>query len=155
VEQTIQKPSLLSLTVEELEEWMLAEGEAKYRAKQIFPQLHRGISPDEMTNLGKKLQNTGILTGRSPERLSKLLILKHRLIDHARQRRILLSSKLLQLCSNIIGKYFAEIIDKISDCVGHSFSKNFSVHNLSLQLCLFVKNYIIILYFFNHFSKKL
>jgi len=56
VEQTIQKPSLLSLTVEELEEWMLAEGEAKYRAKQIFPQLHRGISPDEMTNLGKKLQ---------------------------------------------------------------------------------------------------
>jgi 23S rRNA (adenine2503-C2)-methyltransferase len=56
VEQTIQKPSLLSLTVEELEEWMLAEGEAKYRAKQIFPQLHRGITPDEMTNLGKKLQ---------------------------------------------------------------------------------------------------
>ena len=56
MEQTIQKPSLLSLTVEELEEWMLAEGEAKYRAKQIFPQLHRGISPDEMTNLGKKLQ---------------------------------------------------------------------------------------------------
>ena len=56
MEQTIQKPSLLSLTVEELEEWMLAEGEAKYRAKQIFPQLHRGITPDEMTNLGKKLQ---------------------------------------------------------------------------------------------------
>ncbi|MBQ9796512.1 MAG: 23S rRNA (adenine(2503)-C(2))-methyltransferase RlmN [Clostridia bacterium] len=56
MEQTIQKPSLLSLTVEELEAWMLAEGEAKYRAKQIFPQLHRGISPDEMTNLGKKLQ---------------------------------------------------------------------------------------------------
>ena len=51
-----QKPSLLSLSVEELEEWMLAEGEAKYRAKQIFPQLHRGITPDEMTNLGKKLQ---------------------------------------------------------------------------------------------------
>ena len=56
MEQTIQKPSLLSLTVEELEAWMLAEGEAKYRAKQIFPQLHRGITPDEMTNLGKKLQ---------------------------------------------------------------------------------------------------
>jgi 23S rRNA (adenine2503-C2)-methyltransferase len=55
MEQT-QKPSLLSLSVEELEEWMLAEGEAKYRAKQIFPQLHRGITPDEMTNLGKKLQ---------------------------------------------------------------------------------------------------
>ena len=56
MEQTIQKPSLLSLTLEELEAWMLAGGEAKYRAKQIFPQLHRGITPDEMTNLGKKLQ---------------------------------------------------------------------------------------------------
>lgn len=51
-----QKPSLLSLSVEELEEWMLAEGEAKYRAKQIFPQLHRGLSLDEMTNIGKALR---------------------------------------------------------------------------------------------------
>ena len=35
---------------------MLELGEAKYRAVQIFPQLHRGISPDEMTNLGKALR---------------------------------------------------------------------------------------------------
>lgn len=51
-----QKRELLSLLPEELEEWMLLAGEPKYRAKQIFPQLHRGLSPDEMTNLGKKLQ---------------------------------------------------------------------------------------------------
>ena len=51
-----RKPPLLSLSLEELEAWMLASGEARYRAKQLFPQLHRGISPDEMTNLGKALQ---------------------------------------------------------------------------------------------------
>ena len=51
-----EKRELLSLLPEELEEWMLTVGEPKYRAKQIFPQLHRGLSPDEMTNLGKKLQ---------------------------------------------------------------------------------------------------
>ena len=51
-----EKRELLSLSPEELEEWMLSAGEAKYRAKQIFPQLHRGLGPQEMTNLGKKLQ---------------------------------------------------------------------------------------------------
>ena len=50
------KRELLSMEIWELEEWMLSAGEPKYRAKQIFPQLHRGLSPDEMTNLGKKLQ---------------------------------------------------------------------------------------------------
>ena len=47
---------LMSMSLQELEEWMVAAGEPKYRAKQMFPQLHRGISPDEMTNLGKRLQ---------------------------------------------------------------------------------------------------
>ena len=51
-----QKPELLSQSIAELEAWMIENGEAKYRAKQIFEQLHRGISPDEMTNIGKKLQ---------------------------------------------------------------------------------------------------
>ena len=51
-----QKPELLSQSIAELEAWMIENGEAKYRAKQIFVQLHRGISPDEMTNIGKKLQ---------------------------------------------------------------------------------------------------
>ncbi len=50
------KRELLSMETWELEEWMLSAGEAKYRAKQIFPQLHKGLSPDEMTNLGKRLQ---------------------------------------------------------------------------------------------------
>ena len=51
-----ERDELLSLLPGELEERLVALGEAKYRAKQIFPQLHRGLSPDEMTNLGKKLQ---------------------------------------------------------------------------------------------------
>lgn len=47
---------LLSLLPDELAAWTVAVDEPKYRAKQIFPQLHRGLSPDEMTNLGKRLQ---------------------------------------------------------------------------------------------------
>ena len=53
---TTTKTELLSLLPEELEALMLALGEAKYRAAQIFPQLHRGLSPDDMTNLGKALR---------------------------------------------------------------------------------------------------
>ena len=55
MEQTA-KQELLSLTPEELEAWMESVGEPKYRARQLFPQLHRGVRPDDMTNLGKKLQ---------------------------------------------------------------------------------------------------
>ena len=47
---------LLSMSLSELEAFVAELGEAKYRAKQIFPQLHKGLSPDEMTNLGKRLQ---------------------------------------------------------------------------------------------------
>jgi 23S rRNA (adenine2503-C2)-methyltransferase len=54
--ETERKQELLSLSLSELEDWMVAAGEPKYRAKQLFPQLHRGLSPDEMTNLGKRLQ---------------------------------------------------------------------------------------------------
>ncbi len=50
------KPELLSLTPAELEAWMIEAGEPRFRAKQLFPQLHKGLSPDEMSNLGKKLQ---------------------------------------------------------------------------------------------------
>ena len=35
-----QKPELLSQSIAELEAWMTENGEAKYRAKQIFEQLH-------------------------------------------------------------------------------------------------------------------
>ena len=51
-----QKRELLSLMPSELEEWVVSVGEPKFRARQLFPQLHRGLSPDEMTNLGKKIQ---------------------------------------------------------------------------------------------------
>ena len=44
---------LLSLSPSELEALLLSVGEPKYRAGQMFPQLHKGISPDEMTNIGK------------------------------------------------------------------------------------------------------
>ncbi len=53
---TNNKTELLGLLPHELEALMSELGEAKYRANQIFPQLHRGISPLEMTNLGKELR---------------------------------------------------------------------------------------------------
>ncbi len=52
----MQKTELLSLMPDELEAQLVALGEPKYRAGQLFVGLHRGQSPDEMTNLGKKLQ---------------------------------------------------------------------------------------------------
>ena len=45
---------LLSLLPQELETLLLSVGEPKYRAAQMFPQLHRGLSPEQMTNVGKK-----------------------------------------------------------------------------------------------------
>ena len=47
------KRELLSLTRGELEELLLSLGEPRYRAEQIFPQLHRGLAPAEMSNIGK------------------------------------------------------------------------------------------------------
>ena len=47
------KQELLALTPEELEALLLSVGEPKYRAGQIFPQLHKGLSLEEMTNIGK------------------------------------------------------------------------------------------------------
>ncbi len=49
-----EKVELLSLSPEELISLMERIGEPKYRAAQLFSQLHKGISPDEMTNIGKK-----------------------------------------------------------------------------------------------------
>ncbi len=51
--ETDKKVDLLSLTPEELEALIVSVGEPKYRAAQIFPQLHRGVALDEMTNIGK------------------------------------------------------------------------------------------------------
>ena len=55
--ESAEKKELLAQSPAELEEWMIQNGESKYRAGQLFPQLHKGLSPDEMTNLGKKLQH--------------------------------------------------------------------------------------------------
>ena len=45
--------NILSLTPDELVALMEKIGEPKYRAKQIFTQLHTGKCIDEMTNIGK------------------------------------------------------------------------------------------------------
>ena len=47
------KVELLSLYPDELCELLTSLGEPKFRAAQMFPQLHRGVSPEHMTNVGK------------------------------------------------------------------------------------------------------
>ena len=51
-----EKIHLLSLLPEELEHYITSLGEPKYRAKQLFVPLHKGISPDGITNIGKALK---------------------------------------------------------------------------------------------------
>jgi len=48
-----KKYELLSLTPDELVGLMGELGEPKFRAKQLFEQMHRGLSPDDMSNIGK------------------------------------------------------------------------------------------------------
>ena len=50
---TDERVELLSLSREELSALMKSIGEPAYRATQLFTQLHRGLSPDQMTNVGK------------------------------------------------------------------------------------------------------
>ena len=50
------KKDLLSLDLPELQQLLLSLGEPKYRAEQLFVQMHRGISPEDMTNIGKALK---------------------------------------------------------------------------------------------------
>ena len=45
--------NILSYKPEELRELLISLGEPKYRAEQIFTQLHKGVYLDEMTNVGK------------------------------------------------------------------------------------------------------
>lgn len=47
------KTDLLSLLPEELTELIVSLGEPRFRADQIFAPMHKGISPHELTNLGK------------------------------------------------------------------------------------------------------
>lgn len=48
----------LDLNVEDWEKYLAEKGEAKFRAKQIFSWLAKGVNFDKMTNLPKKLQTT-------------------------------------------------------------------------------------------------
>lgn len=50
-----KKIDLLSITYEELQELVISLGEPKYRAEQLFVQMHKGISPERTTNVGKKM----------------------------------------------------------------------------------------------------
>lgn len=50
----MNKTDILSLYPSELTELVLSIGEPKYRAKQIFSQIHKGISPDAITNISKE-----------------------------------------------------------------------------------------------------
>ena len=50
------KPDLLGMFPEELEVLMKAYGEPAYRARQIFPLLHRGMAPEQMQVLPLRLR---------------------------------------------------------------------------------------------------
>ena len=52
---TDTKKDLLSLLPHELEELVLSLGEPKYRAKQLFAPMHKGIAPAQISNVGKAL----------------------------------------------------------------------------------------------------
>ncbi len=48
----MKKTDLLSLLPNELEEYILSIGEPKFRAKQLFSGMHKGVAPADMTNIG-------------------------------------------------------------------------------------------------------
>ena len=50
------KADLLSMNIPELEAFLASLGEPKYRAKQIFTWMHRGVGIDGMTDISKKLR---------------------------------------------------------------------------------------------------
>ena len=49
----MEKTDLLSLELHELEAFIVELGEPKYRAKQLFTGMHRGVAPDALTNISK------------------------------------------------------------------------------------------------------
>ncbi|MBE6612340.1 MAG: 23S rRNA (adenine(2503)-C(2))-methyltransferase RlmN [Ruminococcaceae bacterium] len=52
------KADLLSMNIPEISAFLADLGEPKYRAKQIFAWMHRGVGIDGMTDLPKKLRET-------------------------------------------------------------------------------------------------
>ena len=67
--------NIYSYTPEELEALMIEIGEPKYRASQIFSQLHKGILLSEMTNVGKKTKEKlcGVVDAALPSIKRKLV----------------------------------------------------------------------------------
>ena len=61
-----EKVDLLSMTPDEVAEFLSSLGEPKYRAKQIFGWMHRGEDFDGMTNISKKLRETLKEKGYNP-----------------------------------------------------------------------------------------
>ncbi len=53
---TTQKTDLLSLLPEELEALVISLGEPKYRAKQLFAPLHKGVHFSDITNISKSFK---------------------------------------------------------------------------------------------------
>ncbi len=52
-----EKADLLSMNIAEIADFLQTLGEPKYRAKQIFTWLHRGVGIDGMTDISKKLRD--------------------------------------------------------------------------------------------------
>ncbi|MBQ2738165.1 MAG: 23S rRNA (adenine(2503)-C(2))-methyltransferase RlmN [Clostridia bacterium] len=53
-----EKKDLLSLSLDELTEWLTDMGQPKFRAKQIYDWLNLGTPPEDMTNIPKALRDT-------------------------------------------------------------------------------------------------
>ena len=53
MEEITKKIDLLSLDKEELTSFFAQIGEPKYRAAQLFTQMHKGLTLDEITNISK------------------------------------------------------------------------------------------------------
>lgn len=51
------KPDIMSMTAEELEEFVVSIGEKKFRAAQLFSWMAKGTPIDEMTNLSKSFRD--------------------------------------------------------------------------------------------------
>ena len=66
---------LLSMSLAELEDFVLSLGEAKYRAKQIFTAMHRGVPVEEMSNLSRPLREkiAAVTEWRLPQVSRKLV----------------------------------------------------------------------------------
>ncbi len=56
MDNNLKRVDILSLLPEELEELVTSLGEPKYRAKQLFVPMHKGIHFNNITNIGKSLK---------------------------------------------------------------------------------------------------